>query len=190
MLCTFLLVAYGSMPRTLWYNDSNFIQSSGRIVITVRNRSNLTKPNFPVIGTRDIESWLTIAVPVMCTGMHAQNCFHDPKAKAAHTNAIIILYSQRVLIQIWKSYEIWNAYSIPIMQYFTGISRYTQSKLFMLLLSECVWVGISKIMHCGILINMPHWPWIGLWNKPTRYEQGLCCLVKSSVQGYKPILWG
>ena len=66
----------------------------------MRNRSNLTKPNFPVIGTSDIESRLTIAIPVMCTGMHAQNCYHNPKAKAAHTNTIIILYSQSVLTQI------------------------------------------------------------------------------------------
>ena len=33
--------------------------------------------------------------------------------------------------------------NIPTMQFFTGISRNTQS-------------GISKIMHCGILINMPY----------------------------------
>ena len=63
--------------------------------VTVISRKIVTKPNLPVIGTSDIESRLTITVPVMCTGMHAQNCYHDCKAKAAHTNAIIILYSQR-----------------------------------------------------------------------------------------------
>ena len=38
------------------------------------------------------------------------------------------------------------------MQFFTDTSRYTRSKLYMLSLT-----GISKIMHCGILINTPYW---------------------------------
>ena len=40
------------------------------------------------------------------------------------------------------------------MQFFTGISRITQSNSYMLSLTVS---GISKIMNCGILINMPYW---------------------------------
>ena len=47
-----------------------------------------------------------------------------------------------------------HASNIPKMQFFTGISINTQSKSFMPSLSECVWD--SKIIHCGILINMPY----------------------------------
>ena len=39
------------------------------------------------------------------------------------------------------------------MQSFTGISSNTQSKPYMLSLTECVWE--CQKMHCGILINMP-----------------------------------
>ena len=44
-----------------------------------------------------------------------------------------------------------HVHNIPTMQIFTGISRNTQSKFFMLSLSEN-----SKIMHCGILVNTPY----------------------------------
>ena len=44
--------------------------------------------------------------------------------------------------------------NIPAMRCFTGISRNTQSMSYMLSLTECV--ENSKIMHCGILINMPY----------------------------------
>ena len=52
------------------------------------------------------------------------------------------------------------------MQFFTGTSRNTQWKSYMLSLTLCV-CGISKIMHCGILITMPYWSvkisaWINL----------------------------
>ena len=43
------------------------------------------------------------------------------------------------------------------MQLFTGISRNTQPKSYMLSLTEFVSFGISKIMHCGVFINMPYW---------------------------------
>ena len=46
--------------------------------------------------------------------------------------------------------------NIPSMQLITGISRNTQSKSHMILLTECV-SGNPEIMHCGILINMPYW---------------------------------
>ena len=42
----------------------------------------------------------------------------------------------------------------PTMHCFTGISKNTQSKSYMLSLTECVWD--FQIMHCGILINMPY----------------------------------
>ena len=34
---------------------------------------------------------------------------------------------------------IWHVNNIPTMQLFTGISRYTESKLYMLSLTECIW---------------------------------------------------
>ena len=43
--------------------------------------------------------------------------------------------------------------NIPTMQF----SSNTLSKLYTLSLPECVMcMGISKIMHCGILVNMPY----------------------------------
>ena len=51
---------------------------------------------------------------------------------------------------------IWHVNSIPTMQFFTGTSRNTQWKSYMLSLTLCV-CGISKIKHCGIFITMPYW---------------------------------
>ena len=42
--------------------------------------------------------------------------------------------------------------NIPVTQCFTGISRNTQSKSYILSLTECVWN--FQIMHQGILINI------------------------------------
>ena len=52
--------------------------------------------------------------------------------------------------------------SIPTMQIFAGIPTNTQSKSCMLSLTECM-SCISKIMHCGLLINMPHCGEVKLW---------------------------
>ena len=60
------------------------------------------------------------------------------------------------------------------MQFFTGISRNTQSKSYMHHWQSTS--GISKIMHGGILINMPNW----VYNKVmTPYQVNIktCCRV-------------
>ena len=51
--------------------------------------------------------------------------------------------------------QIGHVNNIPTMQFFSGISRNTQSKTYMLRLTECVWE--FRKMHCGILINIPYW---------------------------------
>ena len=48
--------------------------------------------------------------------------------------------------------------NIPTMQSYTGISRNTQSKSYNMLCYYRLSVfEISKIMHCGILINMQYY---------------------------------
>ena len=54
--------------------------------------------------------------------------------------------------QYW-AVAIGHVNNIPTMQFYNGISRNTRSKSYMLSLTES---GNSKIMHCGILINMPY----------------------------------
>ena len=56
--------------------------------------------------------------------------------------------------QFW-TVQIGHVNNIPKMHFFSGIHRNTQAKSYMLSLTVCV--RISKIMHCGILINMPYW---------------------------------
>ena len=46
--------------------------------------------------------------------------------------------------------------NIPTMQFFTGISRNTQSKSYMLSLTECVW-DFQRKLYCGIGIIMPYY---------------------------------
>ena len=46
--------------------------------------------------------------------------------------------------------------NIPTMHFFTGISRNTQSKSYMLSLTECVWKFRNN--ELWDLINMPYWP--------------------------------
>ena len=49
---------------------------------------------------------------------------------------------------------IWHVKDLPTMQFFTGVSWNTQSKSYNAIVD---WVcGISKVMHCGILINMAY----------------------------------
>ena len=43
-------------------------------------------------------------------------------------------------LQMLQYVVIWHIYKIPTMQFFAGMSRNTQSKLYMLSLTECVWV--------------------------------------------------
>ena len=52
----------------------------------------------------------------------------------------------------------------PTMQFFTGISRNTQSMISWFLLSVS---GTSNIMHCGTLIvwNFTNFPGFGVWGK-------------------------
>ena len=58
----------------------------------------------------------------------------------------VIIAKQRFVIE--------HNNNIPTMQLFTGISRNTILYV-LLMLTECV--RDSKIMHCGILIKMPHY---------------------------------
>ena len=63
--------------------------------------------------------------------------------------------TQRIAVPWFANDCVNRACNIPTMQFFTGISRNIQSK------SYCYhWLrvsGNSKIMHCGILIDMPYW---------------------------------
>ena len=54
------------------------------------------------------------------------------------------------------SYAIGHVNNTPTMQFFPRISRNTQSKSYMLSLTECVW-DFQKI-HCGIFITYPIMP--------------------------------
>ena len=78
-------------------------------------------------------------------------------------------------------YAIWigHANNIPTIQFFIGISRNTLSKLYMLSLAE-----ISKIMHCGILINMPYYLSKGKAVKGTGGRLMPCSVVTSAPSSY------
>ena len=65
------------------------------------------------------------------------------------------------------AHPIGHVNNIPTIQFFTGISRNTKSKLYMLSLN-----GISKIMYCRILINIPFY-----------YEEGKIFVFQQNV-GY------
>ena len=94
------------------------------------------------------------------------NCQTDvgglqPSTDALHKDYKFI-YSRIVLFlllyQTTCAIRIWIVNNIPTMQFFSGISKNTQSKSYMLALTECIWVhGNSKIMRCAILIHMPYY---------------------------------
>ena len=75
--------------------------------------------------------------------------------------------------------------NIPIMQFRSGIPRNTQSKHI------CYhWLsvsGVSKIMHCGILINMPYWTRLVALTGycMSRY---IICLLYQSIDSLWPFL--
>ena len=78
-----------------------------------------------------------------------------------------------LLILFFHEFQFWtvqigHANNIAKMHFSTGISRNTQAKSYMLSLTACV--RISKIMHCGILINMPYWTISCLGQHLSRYE--------------------
>ena len=59
------------------------------------------------------------------------------------------IYAVLGMTYLTQYLDIEHVNNIPTMQYFNGTSRNTQSKSLSV-------SGISKIMHCGILIHMPY----------------------------------
>ena len=63
--------------------------------------------------------------------------------------------AQKYGVSSLEALSIGHVHNIPTMQFFTRISGNIQSKSYVLSFAECG-PGISKIIHCGILISMPY----------------------------------
>ena len=70
-------------------------------------------------------------------------------------SSIVGLEKKKIIsVRQHQPFLIWHANNIPTMQLFIGISRNTQSKSYMPSLTDVS--RISKIMHCGIRMNIPY----------------------------------
>ena len=87
-------------------------------------------------------SCLRLLSSIMTTGMIIEHI----------SNLVLLAIRMWTLRGTCMCFKMGHVNNIPTMQFFTGISRNTQNLICYHWLSV---FGNSKIMHCGILINMP-----------------------------------